>query len=350
MMEFYLVSQQLEIIGIIDTYKSAIWTTRYYESGDFELYVPATAELLSLIQKRQFVVRMDDMTKAMVIEGIKLSTEADSGDYLTITGRSISSILSSRIVWAQTTYNGYVEKIMWRMVADAFIEPLILERAVSIMALGTELGITDKAKMQFTGDSVESAIQSICKSYKLGYDVLMDLANKKIRFVVYKGEDRSYGQSDNPFVVFSPDFENLISTEYSNSDAKFKNVAQIAGEGEGIARKRTVVGSASGLERFEVFVDARNQSTNSGEIDDATYLSILAQKGTEKLAALSTVESVDSEVAPNHTYVLGRDYFIGDVVEIINEYGIAMTPRVVEVIECQDEAGYTCIPTFATDD
>ena len=62
------------------------------------------------------------------------------------------------------------------------------------------------------------------------------------------------------------------------------------------------------------------------------------------------MESVDSEVAPNHTYVLGRDYFIGDVVEIINEYGIAMTPRVVEVIECQDEAGYTCIPTFATDD
>lgn len=349
-MEFYIVNSDLDIIGIIDTYKSAIWTERYYTSGDFELYIPATKEMINRIKKHQFIVRMDDPTKAMIVESIKLSTSADNGNYLTVTGRSLSSILSRRIVWKQTTYNGYLEKAARKIVTDSFINPEIADRAVSQMVLGDELGLTYTVKVQFTGDVVEQAIQSLCVANKLGYDLKMDLENKCFSFVLYEGKDRSYNQSTNPYVVFSNDFENLLSSDYSNDDTRYKNVAQVAGEGQGINRKKAVVGTASGLERYEVFVDARNQSTNDGEIDDATYLSLLSQEGVAKLAELGTTESIDSEVAPNHTYVLNEDYFLGDVVEVINEYGIAMTPRVVEVIECQNDTGYTCIPTFATDD
>ena len=80
------------------------------------------------------------------------------------------------------------------------------------------------------------------------------------------------------------------------------------------------------------------------------YLTLLQNIGYEKLAELGITESVNSEVAENETYKLNRDYFLGDVVEIVNEYGISMTPRVTEVIECQDDTGYTCIPKFTTED
>ncbi|MBO7340996.1 MAG: siphovirus ReqiPepy6 Gp37-like family protein [Lachnospiraceae bacterium] len=350
MMEFYVVNPALEIIGIVDTYKSAIWTERYYSSGDFELYVPASAEMLNLLQKQNFVVRVDDLTKAMIIESIKLTTDADSGDYLTVTGRSISSILSRRIVWTQTTYVGNLEQAVRRMVTDNLISPEDNERGISGITLGAEAGLTDEIQIQFLGDVVETAIQGLCKAHGIGYALRMDLANRQMSFELYKGVDRSYNQNVTPFVVFSDDFENLLSSEYSNNDARFANVAQVAGEGEGVARKKVVVGSATGLARFEVFVDAKGQSTNGGELDETTYASLLRQKGTEKLATLYSTENVDGKVAPNHIYKLGVDYFIGDLVQVINEYGISMTPRVTEVIECQNEQGYTCIPTFAQDD
>ena len=350
MMEFYVVNQALTIVGIVDVYKSAIWTERYYESGDFEIYVPATDEMMAMLQKNRFVVRMDDLRKAMIIEAVTMTTNAEDGNYLTVTGRSLSSILARRIVWKQTTYSGQFEKVVRRIVTDAFISPEIQERTMSIMTLGAEIGKTDATNAQFSGDVVETAIQNLCRPKKIGYDVEMDLEHKKIAFKIYEGADRSYNQTENPFVIFSNDFENLLSSEYESDDLRFKNVALIAGEGEGIARRKTVVGTASGIERYEIFVDAKSQSRNSGEIDATTYAALLAQKGTEKLAELSTTEKIDSEVAPNHVFVLNRDYFLGDVVEVVNEYGMAMTPRVVEVIESEDDTGYTCIPTFATDE
>lgn len=349
-MEFYVVNGNLDVVGIVDSYASAIWTERYCESGDFELYLPATSEMLSLLQKHCFLVRMDDPEKAMVIESVKVSTSAENGNYLTVTGRSLSSILSRRIVWTQTTYAGELEKAVRRIVSDSFINPDLSLRAVSQMALGTEGGFSEEVKAQFSGESVEEAIQALCNPYKLGYRLKMDLANKRFLFELYEGEDRSFDQSDNPYVVFSNDFENLLSTNYSNSDEKFKNVAKVLGEGQGVARQSTIVGSATGLERYETFVNASGQSANEGELDENTYASLLAQKGAEQLAKLSTTEKIDSEVVPNHTFVLNRDYFLGDVVEVVNEYGIEMTPRVVEVIESQSASGYTCIPTFASDD
>lgn len=349
-MEFYVVDGNLDVIGIIDAYKSAIWTERYYEPGDFELYVAATPEAVALIRKHLFLVRMDNVSKAMVIETIKLSTDAENGDYLTVSGRSLSSILSRRIIWKQTTYSGQLEKAVRRMIADSFVDPEDADRTVSFFELGEEAGITDEIKVQYAGEVVQEAIENVCRPKKIGYECLMDLSRKKITFRLYEGKDRSYNQTANPFVVFSPKFDNLLSSSYSNSDAKLKNVAQVAGEGEGTARKKVTVGTASGLERYETFVDAKGQSTNDGEITESTYAELLEQKGLERLATLATTEKIDSEVAPNYSYKVNEDYFLGDVVEVINEYGIAMTPRVVEVIECQNDAGYTCIPTFSADE
>lgn len=348
-MEFYIVSSDFEILGIVDTYKSAIWTERYYESGDFELYVPATEDMLELLQKHRFVVRADDRTKCMIIESIKISTDADDGNYITVSGRSLSSILSRRIVWKQTTFSGQLEQVIRRIIEKNCICPDDSDRELTGLTLGDAVGITTSVSAQYTGDNVETAISELCRANGIGYDVALDLDNAAMVFYLYQGEDRSYNQSVNPYVVFSPNFENLLASDYTNSDADYANVAQVAGEGEGVARSKQTVGTAAGLERFEIFVNASSVSTNTSALDAITYANLLVQEGTEALAERATSESMESEVAPNYNFVLNEDYYLGDVVEVINEYGIAMTPRVVEVIECQDETGYSCIPTFATD-
>ena len=47
-------------------------------------------------------------------------------------------------------------------------------------------------------------------------------------------------------------------------------------------------------------------------------------------------------------YIVDEDFFLGDIVQIENEYGIQAQPRIIEIIESEDENGISVIPTFTT--
>lgn len=350
MMEFYVFNASLELVGIVDSYKSAIWTTRYNQPGDFELYLPALLKNITLLQKGYIVIRLDDTTKGGIIDSIKISTDEENGDYLTITGKSLSGLLSRRIMWYQTTYSGNAEKLLRVMITEHCIDPYESNRQLPNVLLGEEVGLTETINLQAQGESIEDLVVNVCKSLNLGYKVDFDMENRKFVFNVYKGVDRSFNQNVNSFVVFSPDFDNLLTSEYSNSVSTFKNVALVGGEGEGAERTMTTVNnSIIGMERFETFVDAKSQSSNGGELSDSAYLSLLYQQGMNKLSELNITKAVSSQIASDVTFKLNQDYFLGDIVQVKNEYGMSMTPRVTEIIECQDENGYSCIPTFTNE-
>lgn len=350
MMEFYIFNASLELVGIVDSYKSAIWTTRYNQPGDFELYLPALVKNITLLQKGYIVIRLDDTTKGGIIDSIKISTDEEIGDYLTITGKSLSGLLSRRIMWYQTTYSGNAEKLLRVMITEHCIDPYESNRQLPNVLLGEEVGLTETINLQAQGESIEDLVVNVCKSLNLGYKVDFDMENRKFVFNVYKGVDRSFNQNVNSFVVFSPDFDNLLTSEYSNSVSTFKNVALVGGEGEGAERTMTTVNnSIIGMERFETFVDAKSQSSNGGELSDSAYLSLLYQQGMNKLSELNITKAVSSQIASDVTFKLNQDYFLGDIVQVKNEYGMSMTPRVTEIIECQDENGYSCIPTFTNE-
>lgn len=350
MPNYYIYDNNLECVAIVENYASMIWTTRYYESGDFELYAPATDYLLSIFKKDYYLIRDDDTTQAMIVTNLQISTDAEEGNYITITGKSLKSILNRRIIWNQTNIDGNVETGIRQLVTANAISPTVAARKINRLVLGSTIGITDTMTAQYTGNNLGETISAICKTFHIGYDVLLDLDNKQFIFILYKGTDRSYNQKTNPYVVFSNEFENLLTTDYTKDCNEFKNVALIAGEGEGTARKTATIGSASDLARYELYVDARDISSNEGKITTSNYNKLLIERGKEKLKETPIIETIDGEVEANNTYKLNDDYFIGDIVEVINEYGIAMTPRVTEVIESVDENGSACIPTFATDE
>lgn len=347
---FYLLDANLDILAAVDIYQSAIFTRRYQAAGDFELYIPASQEMLALLKSATYVTRADDTSCAGIIEKLTIEQNAETGDFLIASGPDLSALLDRRIVWRQTTYSGAAEKIIRNLVQQAFIEPEDASRTVSNFGLAAEIGITQKLRVQYTGDFVGESIAAICKTIKCGYRVNFDLLQKKFIFELYQGEDRSYNQSENPFVVFSSNFENLLASTYSQDAAASKNVAQVAGEGQGNERVKVTVGTATGIDRRETFVDALQTSDNGGELDLATYQAVLRESGTQSLAELIPVEEIDGEVIPNYNYTLGVDFFLGDIVEVVNDYGTQMSPRVTEVIENWAAEGYTCIPTFASDD
>ena len=342
-MDVYVSNTEFKKIGLIDTAASTIWVERYRKPGDFEIYTPATTHMIDLLRKDYYLTR-DGTDAAMIVKDIEIITDVESGNYLLVSGSSLESILSRRIVWSQTTLSGKVEACIRRLITENIISPTISERKIPNFELGPLMGFTETMEMQVTGKDLGEVISGICATYGMGYKII--IKDGKLVFNLYKGADRSYNQNSNPYVVFSPEFENLLTSDYKYTKSEYKNVVLVAGEGEGLNRKTFAVGNASGLERYEMYSDARNTSTNDGEISDDLYYKQLEEDGKEILKENDIREAYSGGVNYQNPYSYGSDYFMGDLVQVVNEYGIGASPRITETIESEDENGYSLIPTF----
>ena len=152
-------------------------------------------------------------------------------------------------------------------------------------------------------------------------------------------------------MIFSPNFENIINSNYIESKSSLKNITLVGGEGEGSARKYTTVGSGSGLYRRELFTDARDISSDVGDgvvLTDSEYTAQLQQRGKEKLSENTNVTSFEGQVETTIMFKYGENFFNGDVVQIENEYGHETKARIFEVVMSENEEGTSVYPTFKT--
>lgn len=340
-----ILNSDEELLGIIDEYKSLIWTRRYYECGDFELYCKATNETLELLRTGNFMARDDD-EQICIIEKIIVETDVDNGNYITASGRCMKSILDRRIVWYQTTLYAPIETFLQIILDESIINPSNTARAIPNFTFDNTGILPDYVEMQMDGDSIYEVVISVCKQFKYGFEV--DLLDGKYTFRLYKGTDRSYNQTANPFVVFSTDFDNLSQSTYTFDNAKYKNVAHVKGEGEGMERLGYTVGDASGLDRRETYTDANAISDNGGAISESNYNKLLSAVGERTLSNAKGSENFEGTIIETGQYVYKKDYFLGDVVQVKNEYGIEASARIIEVIESDDDTGHSLIPTFST--
>ena len=344
-MELYIRNQLFELVGVIDNAASIIWTNRFYEAGDFEIYLAANAFSIELLKPDFYVTRTDD-DMVGIIENIKLTTDEEQGDYLTVTGHCAKALLKRRIVWEQTNIFGTVENGIRKLVNENAIAPIITSRKIPRFALSEPRGFTDRVDRQFTGNNLYEVIVELCRTYRYGWKITWNDQKSLFELEIYKGIDRSDSQDENPHVKFSPEFDNLVSSEYALNSDNYKNVALVAGEGEGTARKTQEIGEAEGLDRFETYVDARDVSSNDGEIDATTYNQLLHEKGYEILSEAVISETFSGEVISGQTYSYKRDYFLGDTVTTENQYNMAIDTQVTEIIESEDQEGYKVIPTL----
>ena len=342
-MDLRVLDTNLNAVSIIDTYESFIWTDRYYEYGDFELYTSMSEEILNYIKQDYYLVNRES-EHVMIIEKLLIQSDVESGNHLTVTGRSLESILDRRIVWGQKTLSGNLQNGIKTLLDECIISPSDSKRKIPnfIFKASTDPIITALTiEAQYTGDNLYDIIQKICSEQNIGFKITLN-DNSQFVFQLYAGSDRSYNQTANPYVIFSPKYENILNSNYVESKSALKNVTLIGGEGEGAERKYASVGEASGLNRRELFTDARDISSDVGDgvvLTDAEYTAQLKQRGKEKLTENEDVVSFEGEVDTTTMFQYGVDFFKGDVVQIANEYGHETTARIIEVVMSEDENG-----------
>lgn len=363
-MEVLILDENFESLMIIDTFESLIWTERYSSCGDFELYTGADEHFINQIQQGYYI-QIPGSDETMIIEQIEVETDFEEGNHVTLSGRSLASILDRRIVWVQTTVVGKIQTCLKTLITDNIINPSNTDTTLKekrkiknfIFEMNDDPNVADlDMRSQYTGDNLYDVVLEICATYDLGFYVRLD-ENNNFVFKLYAGADRSYGQDQYPPVIFSPTFDNISSTSYLESDKTLKNVTLVAGEDQGTARRTNIVGDEEGLDRRELFTDARDiQSEYTDEnnvhhvLTESEYLELLYQRGEENLAENQSTKVFDGSIEPVQGSVYGSDFFQGDILQVENQFGFQAKVRVTELIISQDESGTKVTPTFSVID
>lgn len=310
--EIRFFDPDLKFIGEEDAYQGLEFITRWTKYGTFQIFV-------------------DKLTKQMKV-----------GNYIMLDNDRRKTGIIKRITYptAGLAYHSFyepAENIICELVTANAVDASDKSRNIPMLSVKSSKGRGDRVYFQTRYNNLDEEITSLCEASGLGVCITLNPEAQKLEFEVLEGVDRSANQKDRPPMVFSIDYDNVISREYVSDVSEFKNTAIVAGQGEGADRKITLVGNENtGINRYEMFVDAR-------DIEDE---SALPDRGKNKLADYTCSDTYSSEV---DSAEYQTKWNLGDVVVTIDhEYGVNMNERIVEVTETFDENGYTVAPTFGT--
>lgn len=357
------VEDKLSIIleAICDSFSSLLWDVEYYSCGAFEVYIAASPQNIEIFQTGRIVGRDDDNEHYGLIESVEIQTDAEDGDYLIVRGRFLMCLLERRIIYPtvnftkETTYADIIKSVV---LFNAVVSGM---RKIPGLSFGTATGSCweQKTKLQISYDNLMRWIYTVCE--KIGGTANIRLSKKadeqyEIVLELSEGADRSIMQEENPHIVFSDGYNNLLSFSYSTDISVQKNFAYILGKGEGEERKRTTYfenTEPTFLDRYEVYVDAKDMSDEEqvgGEtkpIPKAEYIELLKEKGKQSMVL--PLNSSESTIAVQSTqFQYNKDYFVGDYVTVEHRrFGLQQNKiQLIGMIESFDQNGRNLTPTF----
>lgn len=346
-----IYNKNLTLVYAIGGFESLLRTSRYRNPGEFKLRIPADPVVISALFSGAFILFSDDKS-AYLIESIDPDINHPN-DYAIVSGRDLKGLYDYRVVWKMQTVSGTMWNRMYWLLHYNAVEPAYAIRKLpyvqELELEGDDAGESE-GKSQYTGDNLLDALTGILGSGNCGWRSELDVDAQSIRNIFYTGADKTKS------VVFNDVIGNLSSIAYAYSIQGSANAALVGGEGEGTARRYQAVeiDSSSGLDRREMYVDARDlQSTSTDaagketKLTEAEYIAALQARGKEKLAEKQPERALSFEVN-NSAFVYGEHYGLGDLVTVRNykKLGIKATCRVVAVQISDKSSGREITPEF----
>lgn len=337
-MEIRFYSPEMNFLGVMENQRSLTWTRRYFEPGEFELHTPITSDNLRLTQLGN-LVWMRGAVDAALIEDRTIEERWDLNSII-CRGRFIASYAGRRLVRPTVRFSGLTEVAMRKLLTDAYPIPLV--------ELGELQGFTDQVSFQATYKNLQDMLTKLGRSANIGWRFRPDFDLKKIFFETYRGANRSASQGVTNRVVFSESYNNLQNFSYRENDQVYRNVFYIGGAGEGSERVFVQMGDVSGLERREVYIDARDISKEEG-VSDAEYRELLLERGTEKQGDYLLSESIECDTGADINFHYKTNYDLGDIVTVRKKsFGITTDMRITEIREIYERGTMKVSPVFGS--
>ena len=367
-----------ELQTIVDNYESLVWTDKAKECGDFELYMYYDPDLWKMIKLGVFL-RIKDSTHTMMVNKRDLKDTFEDTPRMIFTGKSMEYITSRRVVYKQIDVTGAPGDIVNKLLDENCIDGPDLQQFApdpihpdkkyrGIDGLyrdksnwRQELG-GNEISQQYLGQNIYEAVSELVKTYSspMCYIFVHHTDDNKWRWRLGSGVDRSWNQGTNEWVTFSSDFNNLRSSEYVQDNDKYANAFYVTGADPGDGKPRMTMpiertindaydGFISGIERIEKWIDGSNiklKDDNNHDIPMRTYTDELRACGYSSMREYVTKTSFTGDVDPNVQWAYMRDYYIGDIVNVIDDMGNGAICAIDGMTITADKNGIVIVPDF----
>ena len=340
-MEIYVLDKDINILGVFTTYEAIIWNPKLHEPGTFKASFIFTKHMNEILKRGNFVFKTDEDEPAIITRKfLKLNKRGEQT--IQVQGYMASRYLNQRIIWNKMLLKGTYEEVMRQMVLEQVIEPNDAERRIARIELGELKGYEGAIEKQIAHDNLQVALTDLAKVSELGYRLRLDMAERKFFFEVYQGVDRTAG-TDSP-CIFTRDYGNVYTQDYSEDDSNYRNVCLVGGVGEDENRIYTTVGTAAGTERYEMFYNAAALSNQN--ITAEAYLNQLAQKGKEQLAKYYIATAFESKINQRKA----MPFALGDYVTCVDsEWNITINTQIKAIEKGITKEEELFVVTFGND-
>ena len=166
-------SLTITLEAVCDSFSSLLWDIKFYKCGSFEVYISATPQNMEIFQTGRIVGRDDDKEHFGIIESVKIETDTENGNYLTVSGRFLMCLLERRIIYptlnftSLTSYSDIIRTAVQENVINSG------NRAIPSLSLGSVSGICweQKTRLQISYDNLMEWIdyqkeRNACYAYR----------------------------------------------------------------------------------------------------------------------------------------------------------------------------------------
>jgi Siphovirus ReqiPepy6 Gp37-like protein len=359
MIPIRIITADFQLLGEIDNYSSLFFTRRWHGIGDLELRISRHLKHTEHLVKGNIIIVGESLKKVFIIKHreIELTQDGKASENWLIKALALKSIAAQRTIvppltTAYDNKQGNAETVLKHYIDRNIVSPTDSNRIISQLMIAANQNRGPTVSWQSRFKNLAEEIINISSLSELGWDVFLDIQQNKWVFDVEEGRDLSANQSILPPVIFSPQFETLQSLRYTESDLNYKNTAYVAGQGEGIERRIVQVGNSIGLDRHEIFVDARDvaeQTEDDPPVNrpDADIINDLSLRGQQQLNELLQEKYLEGQVLTKSKLVYEQDYDLGDIVTIQHkDWNITMDIRLTEIKEIYEPGGFRIEGTF----
>lgn len=316
------------------------WHSRWYEPGEFQIQIIDDADFD--FDACKFVVT--NTKKEIGVVG-RWQRKSDDPQVVLLSGLFFEQELFHHVIYP--TYSG--KRDVWehsRQICSSYLGNIGLNFAVLGKPSDGVISADIAVDFQQTGDYVGTALYALASVY--GYGVAATKTDDSISLGIVNYHDRT-GETDDEEVVLSVSFNNIKNYDVVHDETACRNVAVVAGAGEGSARIVEVVDiSQDGEDKRELWVDARDLAQEADETI-AAYREKLRQRGLERLAENVVIDNVEVEIGEEDAQRIGIDFDIGDIIGVaINPLRLYYRMKIIEVEDIYNQGKRTVALVFGS--
>jgi hypothetical protein len=351
---------------LIDGYSSAIWTERFFQSGDVEILCPLEKRFVELLAPGTLVGHGSSREVA-VIE----NHEVEDG-LLKATGPMLDeALLKNRMAWfknpegtdpptSEFKLTSFPGEMLAVVLTDMVINPVDWTSGYAAANLDWDrdkipnltLGFISEGGLErprtFPIGPLSDGLRSFATAHGMGYRIYLESASDSdysLVFSAWFGRDLTSRQDENPLVRLSPNLNSLMDTKEVLSISEYKNVAYVYYDGVVYTYyAEPDLPIPEGLDR-RVMVREATGDPPPGEV--AEYL---AQHAYDAFANNNYIRAIDGQASIPSPYRYQEHYRLGDIIELEGITGNLAKARVTEYIRAQDEGGDHEYPTVSVVD